>query len=119
MNNQTTPQNPLNTEVIEQGANVAFLLGVIAIVQGAFVAGFWLGVALLVLGVLGILGSAVRLRVPWQRIVERLAILGMMIGIVGMFQSWQINLYENGFYILGISTLIFIIISHVPTPKSE
>jgi hypothetical protein len=43
----------------------------------------------------------------------------MMIGILGMLQPWQIWLYENGFYVLGISTLGFIIVSHIPSPQEE
>jgi hypothetical protein len=119
MNKKSAGRNQIDTDVIEQLSNIAFLLGVIAIAQGTFVAGFWLGVALLVLGVAGILGSAVLRRAAWQRILERLAILGMMTGLLGMFQSWQISLYENGFYILGISTLVFIIVSHIPAPQVE
>ena len=38
---------------------------------------------------------------------------------LGMLQPWHIWLYENGFYVLGISTLAFIIALHIETPTME
>ena len=49
-----------------------------------------------------------------HRIIERIAIGAIMLGIVGMFQSALIDLYTWGFHILLAGTLLFIIISHVP-----
>jgi hypothetical protein len=119
MNKKADGSSLLEAERIEQFANLALLIGVLAVAQWAFAAGFWLGVALLVLGVAGIVLSALLRRISWQRLVERLAILGMMVGLLGMFQSWQIGFYENGFYMLGISTLVFIVVSHIPAPQAE
>lgn len=48
-------------------------------------------------------------------LLERIAVFGMMAGVVGMFQPWDIVWYGRGFIILAISTLAFIIISHLPT----
>jgi hypothetical protein len=45
--------------------------------------------------------------------------VGMMVGILGMLQAWHIWLYENGFYVLALSTLAFIIVSHVGSPEAQ
>jgi hypothetical protein len=42
----------------------------------------------------------------------------MLLGIVGMFQPFAIDLYRFGFLLLLFSTILFIIISHV-TPKAD
>jgi hypothetical protein len=49
-----------------------------------------------------------------HRIIERTAIGAIMLGILGMFQSVQIDLYTWGFHVLLAGTLLFIIISHIP-----
>jgi hypothetical protein len=49
---------------------------------------------------------------------ERIIIGLMLVGIVGMFQPFAIDLYRYGFLLLLFSTILFIIISHV-TPKAE
>jgi hypothetical protein len=38
----------------------------------------------------------------------------MLLGIVGMFQPWQIDLYTWGFHLVLFGTLAFIVISHLP-----
>ena len=49
--------------------------------------------------------------------VERVIIALMLLGIVGMFQPFAIALYRYGFLLLLISTIGFIIISHI-VPKA-
>jgi hypothetical protein len=48
-----------------------------------------------------------------HRTLERIIIAAMLLGIVGMFQPWQIVLYGYGFHLLLIATVAFIIVSHI------
>ena len=50
------------------------------------------------------------------RVIEAVLIAGIVLGVVGMFQPWLFILYKIGFLVLLISTLGFILWSHV-TPK--
>jgi len=47
------------------------------------------------------------------RPIEMALIGGIVLGIVGMFQPWFFVLYQYGFYVLLLSTLAFILWSHV------
>jgi hypothetical protein len=51
------------------------------------------------------------------QIVERIAIGGIVLGIILMFQPWVFELFRYGFFLLLISTLTFIVWSHV-TPSA-
>ena len=51
-------------------------------------------------------------------ILEGLIIAGIVLGILGMFQPWLHAGFKYGFLLLLISTLSFILWSHV-TPKRE
>ena len=51
-------------------------------------------------------------------IVEQILIACIVLGIVGMFQPWLFEAYKYGFVLLLISTLCFILWSHI-TPKRE
>ncbi len=53
------------------------------------------------------------------RIVEYGVIGAMVLGFLGMFQPWQIELYHYGFLLLLFSTLVFIIVSHIPMPQGD
>jgi hypothetical protein len=54
------------------------------------------------------------------RIVERLLIAGIVLGVIGMFQPWVFAAYTYGFILLLFSTLAFIVWSHiVPKGASE
>jgi uncharacterized protein YneF (UPF0154 family) len=53
-----------------------------------------------------------------HRIVEQILIVGIVLGVVGMFQPWVFEGYKFGFLLLLISTLCFILWSHI-TPKRE
>ena len=101
---------------VEQVSNLILLGGVLAVFLGN---GIWftLGIVAIILGVLGTLATLIAKRENWHTITERLMIIGMMLGIVGMFQANSIRLYEYGFYVLGLCTLGFIIILHVPKPQ--
>ncbi len=47
------------------------------------------------------------------RIIESVIIAGIVLGVIGMFQPWHMFFYKNGFRLLLISTLSFILWSHV------
>jgi len=52
--------------------------------------------------------------------VERAIIGLMLVGIIGMFQPFVLELYRYGFLLLLFSTIGFIIISHVvPKPGAS
>ena len=53
-----------------------------------------------------------------HRIIEQILIVGIILGVVGMFQPWLFEGYKYGFVLLLISTLSFILWSHI-TPKQE
>jgi hypothetical protein len=53
------------------------------------------------------------------QILERIFIALIAIGIVGMFQSLQIDLYFWGFHLLLVGTLGFIILTHIPVRDEE
>jgi hypothetical protein len=53
-----------------------------------------------------------------HRIIEQILIVGIVLGVVGMFQPWIFEGYKYGFVLLLISTLSFILWSHI-TPKRE
>ena len=45
--------------------------------------------------------------------VEQLVVFCMILGTIGMFQPVSIELYKYGFVLLGLSTLAFIVTSHL------
>jgi hypothetical protein len=47
------------------------------------------------------------------RLIETALIAGIVLGVIGMFQSWLFVLYRIGFFMLLASTLGFIVWSHV------
>ena len=111
--------NGIDAERIEQLSTLALVIGVLAVFQSGFAWLYWIGLVLLALGTIGTLAARIITQSPIPRIVERMAVVGMMVGILGMLQPWHIWLYENGFYVLGISTLTFIIVSHVGSPEAQ
>ena len=46
-------------------------------------------------------------------IIEKIIIGGIIVGIIFMFQPWVFVLFRYGFYLLLISTLAFIVWSHI------
>jgi hypothetical protein len=55
---------------------------------------------------------------PLHTWIERIIIAAILLGIVGMFQPWAIELYTWGFPLLFFATLAFIVISHI-TPRED
>jgi len=118
MNGNIKLLNQLDIEVVEQMANVALVLGIIGIFQGVTQIGFWIGVIALVVSV----AASVMVSRSHQhrvQVVEKFAILGMIIGILGMLQPWQVYLYQYGFLLLFASTITFIVVSHISVPKKD
>jgi hypothetical protein len=50
------------------------------------------------------------------QLFERISIGGIVLGIIMMFQPWVFELFRYGFFLLLLSTLFFIVWSHV-TPS--
>lgn len=115
MSNPTDSRTPrFELSLLEQISSLVFLLGFIAVFQGRSETFYEVGRGLLLLSVLGYLLGMLLNRIQVQPFLERGTVLGMLLGILGMFQPWNILYYEYGFYLLGISTLAFIVISHLP-----
>ena len=53
-----------------------------------------------------------------HRPIERILILGIALGVIGLFQPWAQILYRLGFHLLLLSTFGFIWWSHI-VPKAE
>lgn len=47
------------------------------------------------------------------RLIERIIIAGIVGGVIGMFQPWWFPAYKYGFIVLLVSTLLFILWSHI------
>lgn len=104
-------------ERIEQLSTLALIVGVLAVFQWQWQWLFSIGLILLAVGTLGTLASQVINKNNLPRILERLSVIGMMVGILGMLQAWHIWLYENGFYLVALSTIGFIVVSHIDSPN--
>lgn len=103
-------------ERIEQVSTLVLIPGVLAVFQWGYSWLFPIGLFLLAIGTAGTLVGQVLQRNHIARIVERMMVVGMMVGILGMLQPWHILLYQYGFYVLALSTLSFIIVSHIESP---
>ncbi len=112
-----TREAVVSSERVEQLSTLALIAGVIFVFQWSFQWLYVIGVGLLIVGSVGTFISQVMKKQPMIRILERMTTVGMMVGILGMLQSWDIWLYENGFYLLALSTLGFIIVSHISSPE--
>lgn len=53
-----------------------------------------------------------------HKVIETILIVGIVAGVIGMFQPWLMILYKIGFMVLLVSTLGFIWWGHV-RPKRE
>lgn len=70
--------------------------------------------------VISLVASVLNDNIPRRthQLVERIIMLGIVGGVVGMFQPWWFMAYKYGFSVLLISTLSFILWSHI-RPKRE
>jgi hypothetical protein len=78
--------------------------------------GILLGYITVIVLVASALNDVVSPRV--YRLITWVIIAGILLGIVGMFQPWALPLYTYGFVLLLVSTLAYILWSHV-TPALE
>lgn len=53
-----------------------------------------------------------------HQVIERIIMFGIVGGVIGMFQPWWFSVYRYSFLFLLISTLSFILWSHI-RPKRE
>jgi uncharacterized protein YggT (Ycf19 family) len=53
------------------------------------------------------------------RLIERVTIGGIVLGVIMMFQPWFFALFSWGFYLLLLATLAFIVWSHVAPADEE
>ncbi len=112
--NPGQPNLPIDVGRLESSGMLLLIVGMIAVYQrfSEIIANIgYVGIAL---GTLAVVGVLMLKRAPWQNIVERITVIGMFVGILGMLQTWAIILYEYGFYLLLIATIGFIWILHVP-----
>lgn len=78
----------------------------------------FISIILFFISVVWLIASVLNNNVPLRiyKPVETIIIAGIVIGILGMFQPWAFALYRLGFHLLLVSTVAFMIWSHV-TPK--
>ncbi len=80
----------------------------------AFILGLLIFITFMIVGTaytMGRLNHKIQRRV--FQTVERAIIGGILIGTVGMFQPWSLDLYRWGFLVLLLATLFYIVWSHV------
>ena len=53
------------------------------------------------------------------RTIEYVLIAGIALGVVGMFQPWIFALYKVGFFVLLVSTLSFILWTHITLKRAR
>ncbi len=86
-----------------------------------FVAVF-VSILLTFIGLIAVMAVILNRRIPPRTYqpIEYLIIAGILLGVVGLFQGWKLFVYQNGFMLLLISVLSFILWSHIiPMPFGE
>lgn len=75
----------------------------------------FVAIILLFISAIWLLGSVLNHTISAQvyRPVETIIIAGIVLGVFGMFQPWFFALYKYGFFLLLVSTLAFIVWSHI------
>jgi len=79
---------------------------------------FFVSIVLIFIALIILVASILNHNIPHNvyRPVELTTIGGIVLGIVGMFQPWWFGGFRLGFFLLLISTLAFILWSHI-VPK--
>lgn len=109
----------IDADLLERISSIALAIGVLGVFQHNFESFYMVSRPLLVLAVASYLFSQGLKHAPLLKILERGIVLGMIMGILGMFQPWNPLYFEYGFYLVGISTLSFIIITHIPSVAAQ
>jgi hypothetical protein len=117
MTKEKQPSSRMN--ILNAAANGAFIVGFFSVFQSGYEWLYPVGLALVTLGTVGSLGLMLVQGTHWIPWLERASVLGMLVGILGMFQAWDIWLYEYGFYLLCLTTLGFIIVMHLSVPDDD
>jgi len=78
--------------------------------------GFLFGVGFITVLTMGRLNQ--RITSQQYHLVERAIIGGIMLGIIGMFQPWNVGGLRPGFLLLFVCTLLYVVWSHV-VPASD
>lgn len=109
----------IDLAIIERIGSFMLIAGILCVFQWKYENWYEVGRILLQAGLgLYLVGMLIN-RTPILKFIERTIVSLMMIGMLGMFQPWNIKYYEDGFYLLAGTTLAFIIISHIPAPQNQ
>lgn len=109
----------IDLAILERIASFMLLAGIVCVFQWKYENWYEIG-RILLQGGFVLYGAGMLInRTPILKFIERIIVVLMMIGMLGMFQPWNIKYYEDGFYLLAGATLAFIIISHIPAPANH
>lgn len=76
---------------------------------------FFVAIVLAFIAVIVMVANVLNNNVPMHvyRPIETAIIIGIVLGVLGMFQPWLHTIYRIGFHLLLLSTLAFMVWSHV------
>jgi len=82
---------------------------------------FFVSLVLLYMALIVFAGKLLGNRIPEAayRTIEYVLIAGIALGVVGMFQPWIFALYKVGFFVLLVSTLSFILWTHITLKRAR
>jgi hypothetical protein len=81
----------------------------------------FIAVLLFYIGLIVTLSRAFSGQIPARiyRVIFGAAVIGIVLGVIMMFQSWAMAVYRVGFSVLLVSLLSFMVISHIaPRPRT-
>lgn len=82
---------------------------------------FFVALVLVYMALIVFAGKLLSNRVPEgvYRTIEYVLISGIALGVVGMFQPWLFALFKISFFVLLLSTLSFILWSHITLKRAR
>jgi hypothetical protein len=82
---------------------------------------FFVSLVLAYMALIVFAGKMLSNRVPEgvYRTIEYVLIAGIALGVLGMFQPWLFALFKIGFFVLLLSTLSFILWSHITLKRAR
>jgi hypothetical protein len=81
----------------------------------------FIAILLFYIGLISTLSRAFSGHIPARiyRVLFTIAVVGIVLGVIMMFQPWALAIYRVGFSILLVSLLSFMVISHIsPRPRT-
>jgi hypothetical protein len=81
----------------------------------------FIAVLLFYIGLIVTLARAFSGQIPARiyRVIFGAAVIGIVLGVIMMFQPWALAIYRVGFSVLLVSLLSFMVISHIaPRPRT-